>query len=122
MKLRNISKFKWLMITVLLMSFFSCVKEQKEDVENKNTNVVKNQLIGNWRFDQKNGSYWYEMKFNADLSGTRIDADQENDNFTYTFSETEIHFTSGFPSGKFDYKVLRDSILIWDSDTLKKKL
>lgn len=105
-------------IILISLGIHACVKETKESNNTKNTS---NKLIGTWRYDQKNGSYWYELKFNSDLSGNRIDADNENDNFTYTYSETEINFTTGFPNGKFNYKIFNDSFLMFDGDTLKIK-
>lgn len=112
------SIFKLIFIILISFGTHSCIKETNETNDTKNT---PNKLIGTWRYDQKNGSYWYELKFNSDLSGNRKDADNENDNFTYTFTDSEINFTSGFPNGKFNYKIFNDSFLMFDGDTLKKK-
>ena len=93
---------------------FSC----EEDNEAKE---VPNRLIGTWRSEvEADSPYWFQFTFNEDLSGKRIDADKEDDSFTYTYTEDRIDFV-GFPDGDYQYKLIGDSQLILFGNTLTRQ-
>jgi len=108
----------YLTITALMaVSLLSCEKDdnepKQEDLENK--------LIGTWKYESKTDYYWYQFVFNEDLTGKRTDGDNEDDDFTYTFTSEKVDFTSGFPYGEYKYSIDDNSQLIIFGDTLVKQ-
>lgn len=93
----------------------SCEKDDNEPEQ------LTNKLIGTWKGESKTDYYWYQLIFNEDLTGNRTDADNEDDDFTYTFTSEKINFTSGFPFGEFNYSIIDNSQLVIFGDTLLKQ-
>lgn len=105
-------------VTFLLLSLLVLVSCGKD--EPKDQNLIKNNLIGAWRFEDTTDGFSYELKFNEDLTGNRIDSEGDDDNFTYTFTDKKINFTSGFPSGEYDYSIVNGKLMLF-GDALTKQ-
>jgi VCBS repeat-containing protein len=79
------------------------------------TNQNDNPLIGTWRYET--ATFWFQYIFNSDLTGNRTDFDNEDDDFTYTYTNDKVNFTSGFPNGEYDYEIVGNALIIF-GDTL----
>lgn len=53
--------------------------------------ALENKLVGTWRYQSP--TYWYELTFNANLTGGRIDSEGQVDSFKYSFTATTVTFT-----------------------------
>lgn len=106
-------RVKFLLFIVLVA--FSCGKDEPKDQD-----VLINTLIGTWRFEDSTDNFSYELKFNENLTGNRIDSEGDDDNFTYTFTDKKINFTSGFPSGEYNYSIANGKLMLF-GDTLTKQ-
>lgn len=82
--------------------------------------IDDNFLLGVWRYESGEEPYWYQLTFNDDLTGFRIDADGENDNFVYSYTHKLINFSSGFPKGQYTYKIKDNSLELF-GDTLVRQ-
>lgn len=111
---------KFGIFTILLVFIFLYATGCKKTIASKKT--VENNIIGTWKYEKPDKSFWFQMIFNKDLSGNRTDSDGENNNFIYSIiSEDEVNFTSGFPNGKYNYYLLGSDKLILFGDTLIRK-
>lgn len=112
---------KKLSILILLFSLLLplCMTSCDKD-DNKEETKLVNQLIGTWKYQSPDDYYWYQFTFNENLTGVRDDADGDHDEFTYTFSSTEINFTSDFPSGKYTYSITNNQLNIFGNILIKQ--
>ncbi len=80
-------------------------------------NQDDNYLIGSWRFDRPD--YWYQFTFNEDLTGRRIDADNEVEDFTYTYTNNKVKFITGF-NEEVDYKIDGSTLTLFGNQLIKQ--
>ena len=83
--------------------------------------AVTNQLIGTWKWTNPDFGYWYKLQFNEDLTGNKIDADNEYEDFTYSTGKSKVNFTSGFPLGEHNFSFLDEKRLVLFGDTFVKQ-
>jgi hypothetical protein len=82
----------------------------------KNFNIVildqeDNMLVGTWKYESDD--YTYTFVFNEDLTGSRSDSDGEYDEFTYTYTNDKLKFTSGLPEEEFTYEINGNTLNIF---------
>ncbi|WP_224996321.1 hypothetical protein [Cesiribacter sp. SM1] len=115
MKLKNLMFVAFCLFT-LSVAVSSCSKEE-EPVKQE----VFNNMIGTWKWESTTNTYWYQLEFNEDLTGRRTDADGEDTAFTYTFTDSEVNFTTGFPNGKYEYSIIENNKLNLFGNVLLKQ-
>ena len=99
-------------------AFIACEKEEEKPAV---PDSMTNPLIGTWRYEPQDPAdyYWYQYKFNEDLTGLRSDADKEEVYFNYTYTKTEINFDESGTSPK--YSIIDNNKLVIFGDTLSKQ-
>lgn len=107
-------------IFIMLFGIFAFNACEEDNSDNNDTDQLENNLIGTWKYESANDSYWYQFEFNADSTGQRTDAEDQVDNFTYTFTKTEIDFSGGIER-TVEYSIVDDTQLLMFGDTLIKQ-
>lgn len=107
-------------VFIVLFGIFAFSACEEDNSNNNDTDQLENNLIGTWTYERATDDYWYQFEFNVDSTGQRTDAENQVDNFIYTFTKSEIKFLAGIKR-TIDYSIVDDTTLHIFGDTLIKQ-